>query len=270
MHHHLDHDDGFSYIDHEQGSSLFEHQTVDDLWTQPTDGLHGDFIQHDDLFHADDPSGLGVIADSQTLLGDAGELHYLHFDPTHTAPGIIGDPGHDMTYWHHQSYNTTCAIASQESVLDSFELHVPEYTLRMEAMLHGWYTLHGGTPLEHTGDLLAFHGIPIERHFGGTTTELADRLSHGQKIIVGINAEQIWFHGTPDAPLSAYPGIPGQGPDHAVEVIGVDNTDPRHPAVILNDSGIPDGRGIVVPIDIFEQAWATSDHFLVAAHSTTQ
>lgn len=218
---------------------------------------------HDDGTHSHHLFDHSSLSGDQTL-GSVVETQYPHFNPSYTGPGIIGDPAHDLTHWHCQLHNNTCAVASQEFILESFGLHISEDALCHEATAHGWYTTHGGTPIAHVGDLLAYHGIPIERHSGATMTELADKLNHDQKVIVGINAEDIWYHGSPNDPLAHYPGIPGQKPDHAVEVIGINNADPSHPYVILNDPGIPDGQGIAIPMDVFENAWATSQHFMMA------
>ena len=43
--------------------------------------------------------------------------------------------------------------------------------------------------------------------------------------------------------------------NHAVQVIGIDYSNPDEPMVILNDSGTPDGCGEMVPLDTFLDAW---------------
>ncbi len=268
MDHHFDHHDDLGGADLHHHDDPFVHHDPypTELYQSTSEEIGADLMHHPiDLLHAEEsthyPFG-DIVGDFS--LGNIEETHYPHFIPGYTGPGIIGDPGQDMAYWHHQLHDHSCAVASQDFVLESFGLHIPEDILCLEAMIYGWYTDHGGTPEAYVGDLLALHGIPIERHEGATMTELADRLSHGEKIIVGINGEDIWFHGSPNDPLAYYPGIPGQQPDHAVEVVGIDNADPAHPYVILNDPGIPDGQGIAIPMDVFEHAWATSHHFLVA------
>ncbi|MEK8018404.1 MAG: hypothetical protein VSS75_016160 [Candidatus Parabeggiatoa sp.] len=56
---------------------------------------------------------------------------------------------------------------------------------------------------------------------------------------------------------------------HSVEVIGMlyPNNDSEHPKVILNDPGIDNGKGVMIPIEQFEKAWATSDHLIASVHS---
>jgi hypothetical protein len=149
--------------------------------------------------------------------------------------------------------------------LHSLGLPVSEETLRQEAYQHGWYTPGGGTPIEHIGDLLELHGVPVERHEGATLTQLSEQLQQGHEVIVAVNAEDIWNqHPSDNSPLSSYPGIPGQQPDHAVEVIGIDNSNPHGPMVILNDPGHPEGKGLEVPVAQFMEAWSTSGNFLMS------
>ncbi len=189
---------------------------------------------------------------------------YAHFLPGEVIQGIIGNPNLDIATWHMQNNLDTCAIVSQEFIIESLTgRHISEDTLKYTAELHGWYTPGGGTPMEHVGDLLEAFGIHVQREQGASLEEMAERLSQHQKVIVGVNAQDIWYRGTPNDPLASYPGIPGQQADHAVEVIGINDTRPDHPLVILNDPGNPDGRGIEIPIDIFSEAWATSGNYMV-------
>lgn len=37
--------------------------------------------------------------------------------------------------------------------------------------------------------------------------------------------------------------------------------------VVLNDPGIDNGRGIMIPLEQFEQAWASSNHLMASAHN---
>ncbi|MBQ8015501.1 MAG: hypothetical protein IJ264_04865, partial [Clostridia bacterium] len=57
---------------------------------------------------------------------------------------------------------------------------------------------------------------------------------------------------------------PDDGADHAVQVIGIDYSDPDNPMVILNDSGHPDGCGEMVPLDDFVDAWEDSGCQMIA------
>ena len=95
------------------------------------------------------------------------------------------------------------------------------------------------------------------------TINIADFLTHindneecleeGGKVIVAIDADEIW-HGEGGDLFS-----PNATANHAVEVIGIDYTNPEKPMVILNDSGSPNGRGEMVPLDDFLDAWKDSE-----------
>ena len=227
---------------------------------------------HDDLTSADEShhfSGLftdhgdGPEADQGLIAPAPAEGHFGPDQSTH----VLGSPAVDMQYWHHQAFENTCAVVAQESVLESLTgQHFSETSLRDEALAHGWYTASGGTPVNDVGALLAAHGIPVQQESDATLQDIENQLAAGHKVIVGVNGEDIWNDVHPDGgalPVGAYPGIPGQTADHAVEVIGVDTSDLARPMVILNDSGTPDGRGLEVPADVFQEAWSASGDFMV-------
>ena len=62
-----------------------------------------------------------------------------------------------------QIYPDTCAIKSQQLVLEKFGVHLTEEQLRIEAMEHGWYTPGSGTPMVDCGKLLQLHGVPMHQ-----------------------------------------------------------------------------------------------------------
>ena len=53
--------------------------------------------------------------------------------------------------------------------------------------------------------------------------------------------------------------------DTPIQVIGMDVADPNNIQVILNDPGIPNGRGIRHSLDEFEAAWNTGNRFTISA-----
>lgn len=185
--------------------------------------------------------------------------------PSELPSGMIGNPLHDMQCWHEQTHSDTCAIVSQEFILDSLTgQHWSEDALRQDAIDHGWYIPGVGTPFDDVGKLLEEHGVSVKSETNATVNDLAHHLQQGQHVIIGVNAEDIWNAANhPNTSVSNYPGIPGQKADHAVEVIGIDDRDPAHPIVILNDSGTPNGQGERVPLAVFEQAWKASSDLMV-------
>lgn len=189
------------------------------------------------------------------LLGEGYEIGAGTFDPALDAV-IVGDPVHDMGFWHEQQSDDTCAIAAQDFVIESLTgRDVSERELFLEAERNGWYVPGEGTTSADMDRLVASYGIPVEEHALGSIGELETDLAEGDKVIVGVNGEELWQLDPP----GAFPA-----PDHAVEVIGVVDT-PSGEMVVLNDSGTPDGAGEMVPLERFLDAWSTSEDLVVDA-----
>ena len=186
--------------------------------------------------------------------------------PSDINSEMCGVPDDDMEHWHQQAYPDTCAIASQEFILDSVTgVDFSEDELRQQAIDNGWYTPGGGTPLDCMGNLLEANGVDVDKEYGCTLEDLSNKLQGGQKVIVAIDADEIWYQGVDeDDYLSELNGMPGQGVNHAVQVIGIDNSDPNNPTVILNDPGTPDGQGSRIPADQFIDAWADSNSYMIS------
>ena len=96
--------------------------------------------------------------------------------------------------------------------------------------------------------------------FHNSIDDIENCLNNGGKVIVSIDANEIWY-GHDNNIFS-----PASSANHAVEVIGVDRSDPEHPMVILNDSGNPNGRGEMIPLDIFEATWGDGDSQMIACY----
>ncbi|MEH1013119.1 hypothetical protein V6U90_08400 [Micromonospora sp. CPCC 206060] len=184
--------------------------------------------------------------------------------PDHPAGAdVVGDPDTSAGYWHQQEDTTTCAVAAQEFVLDETTgTDRTEADLVQLATEQGWYIPGGGTPMNEVGNLLEHHGVAVDRQDGANLDDLRFALADRDGVIVAVDSDEIW---TPDPadPLEGYPGVPGQGADHAVQVTGLDYRNPDHPMVILNDPGLPEGAGMRVPMDVFWNAWEDSGRFMV-------
>ena len=120
-----------------------------------------------------------------------------------------------------------------------------------------WYDPAEGTSITDIGKILEDLGLEVERTQGMTIAELVQSLSEGEKVICGVNNMILQ-----EPSLAELPGIKA---NHAVEVIGVDYSDPAKPQVILNDPGVENGQGIRHDMDVFLEAWETSDNFAVVA-----
>jgi hypothetical protein len=194
----------------------------------------------------------------------------LQFDPSEGTEEVVG-PIEDLSLWHEQATNYTCAVVSQEFILEALTgQEFTEEQLAQEAMDQGWLSEAGGTPMDDMGKLLELHGIGVERTVDTSLEDLVSELETGNKVMVAVDSDEVWtagqdFFADELADMLDYPGaIPGQGANHAVEVVGVDTSDPDHPMVILNDPGHPQGQGLMMPAEEFIDAWADSGHYMVA------
>jgi peptidase C39-like protein len=189
----------------------------------------------------------------------------INFDSGRDMP-LVGDPGTEMGFWHEQAAPDTCAVVSQEMVLESLTgQDFDESALAAEAEANGWYVPGGGTPTWHMDSLLEAHGVATETHFNTSLDDVAGALDRGDKVLVSLDSGEIWSRGG-DPLLEDMVGdpIPGQGADHAVEVTGIVDTASGR-MVVVNDPGHPEGRGEMVPIEQFQNAWADSGAFAVFA-----
>lgn len=210
----------------------------------------------DDDPYADDP------------IADGSPDPLLPADGTADA-GWIGPPVEGAAeHWHEQERGDTCAVVSQEFILDDFTgIDHSEAELQQIAEANGWYTPGGGTAPDDVGKILEYHGIPVEQQNGATLSQLEQALTERDGVIVGVDSSEMWSPGfDPDEPLDNYPGVPGQGADHAVQVIGLDYSDPARPTAVLNDPGVPDGQATEVPLNAFLEAWEDTGYYLVTAH----
>jgi hypothetical protein len=217
-------------------------------------------------------TNLDNIPDSEAIVQDIdgdGTPDALVAEALGASSEVIGEP-EDTAYWHQQANKDTCAVVSQEFILD--ELTGQDFTeeqLRQEAYENGWYNPGSGTPREFVGNLLEAHGIDVERRSGCTLEDLSEQLAQGQNVIVGLDAGEVLNPGIDDDDLLCeFVGIPEQGANHAVQVIGIDYSDPNNPMVILNDPGHSQGQGFRIPADQFVDAWEDSGNYMV--HTTGQ
>ena len=74
-------------------------------------------------------------------------------------------------------------------------------------------------------------------------------------MIIGLDSDDLY--GTGDSPF-ADDLVAG----HAVVITGIDD---EAGVVYINDPGFPDGAGLEIPLDQFEDAWEDSDNTVVTA-----
>ena len=137
------------------------------------------------------------------------------------ATTIHGDaPANILSDDVRQLYSDTCAIKSQQLILQDFGLNITEDQLRHEAMMNGWY--NGGTSPADVGKLLELHGIGVSQYDNANIFNLVNELSLGHKVIVGVDSGELWEDNVMDKFFE------DSQADHALIVSGVDTSDPNN------------------------------------------
>lgn len=218
---------------------------------------------NDDDFFDDDEDIEELNYDDMEVHTDGVEMQ--NFDPDNYDPdSVIGDPAQNMENWHQQSDASSCAVVAQEFVLENVTgQEFTEEELCEFAMENGWFTpgANGGTLPYDVGNILEASGMTVIQSSNNDINHMAEVLQNGGNVIVGIDANEIW-EGDNDTDFA-----PGMEANHALQVIGIDYSNPDAPMVIVNDSGIQDGCGAMIPLDVFEDAWEDSGFFMVEAYS---
>lgn len=170
----------------------------------------------------------------------------------------LGTPAQDAEIWQQQSTDFTCAVVSQQMILEEFGIEVSEAQLVYDAVTNGWLT-DAGTSIGDLGSLLEHYGIDTHQGVGAGIESLMSELVQGHSVIAAVDADELWNPG------SLFEDLFGaDGADHALVVTGLDLSDPDHPQVYVNDPGDPNGAGKAYPLEQFLDAWADSGNTYVA------
>src|SRR5262245_49836607 len=154
--------------------------------------------------------------DSHLADHPAADVHQQAVGLGTETDAIVGDPAQAEQVWHEQLYPDTCAVVTQEFVLEELTGHPhSEDDLAVIAWEHGWYTPGGGTPMDDVGNLLEYYGVPVEQEHGASLNDIQQALEDGQKVIVGVDSGTIWNQDESGL-LDDFTGVPDQGADHAV------------------------------------------------------
>lgn len=160
--------------------------------------------------------------------------------------------------WHIQDGDNSCAVCAQQFIINEFtNLDVSENTLCVIGEENGWFNPEGGTSPRNVGKLLELFGINTQTNFEGSISDIKATLDQGGRVIVGVDSLVLW-----NRDFGLYPIY---GADHAIEVIGIDDSNPADVQVIINDSGAENGCGRSIPYQQFMNAWTPSGGFMVSA-----
>ena len=162
-----------------------------------------------------------------------------------------------------------CAIRSQQIILRDYGIDVSIDELKQYAINNGWYDSgeNGGTPLGYIGCLLESCNVHCRQDSGCTVYDLVNELSQGHRVIVAVDANELWADRENDTWKQTKEWFTdvfkGETPNHALVVAGVEvnPNDPEDVKVILTDPGTGDLR-IEYELDDFMDAWEDSNCFM--------
>lgn len=247
---------------------------------QADQGINMQFIDQTgngepDIVHLELTDGQGNVLEQQDMAYEEfinmnqmnyssacmGENLAAQFNPDATDPdAVAGTPAEDMEHWEYQGQTGRCAIYAQKFAIEAITgREIPIEELVAVAEENGWFVPgeNEGTVSLNMDKLVEYYGVENEMSFNNDIESLEEALNDGHKVIVSVDSGQIW-KGEENDIFS-----PETTADHAVEVIGIDRTDPENPMVVLNDSGTPNGRGELVPLEVFENAWSAGDSQMI-------
>ncbi len=170
-------------------------------------------------------------------------------------PGIHGDPRADVDYHQVQPGPVDCLPTSVSMVLSEITgTDIPAQELVDLANESGFMTEDGMAPVDAV-TLLEHYGVEAEVA-SGTVDDLRAALDAGDPVIIGLDSADLYSGG-------GGPFDPGMESGHAVVITGIDDGPPAY--VYINDPGFPDGAGVEIPLELFEDAWEDSDNTMVVA-----
>lgn len=176
------------------------------------------------------------------------------FDETAHNPAL----SLDIQQYHAQPADGLCVPYSLIGIAEQFVgYEIPESEFVAVAEANGLIQYNGdgtwsGMTLEDARSLLDLYGIPSHVQEGDIMT-LIQNLEAGNKIVLAVDSDEIWYPGDSI-------GLTENQADHAIQLIGIDTSDPNNPQAIVNDPGNPDGQAWTVPLGLLEEAWADSHY----------
>lgn len=170
--------------------------------------------------------------------------------------GVHGDPMEDIEYHQAQVGPNDCLPTSVAMVLT--EVLGDEVPQSEVVDLANELGLLGPTGMSVEG------GVALLEHWDvdatvetGSMDDLRAMLDAEKPVIIGLDSDDLYGQG--DAPFSD-DFVAG----HAVVITGIDD---EQGLVYINDPGFPDGAGVAIPIEQFEDAWTDADHTMIAVET---
>jgi len=238
---------------------VFEAEFNDNQFVNELTGFHEENIFHlgdrfDDLLHSnqENQKTSNLIDIDMKTYGEERNYRLDNFD-------------HNIF----QGQTNACAVKSQEIILRDYGIVVPQEELEKFAEANGWYIPAEGTPVCCVGNILEAYGVQVNQTEGNTVFDLVNELSRGHRVIVGVDANELWAKNWMEKKWEQFKDrFDPHGANHALIVAGVEvnPNDMNDIKVILTDPGKGDLR-IAYTLEEFHDAWADSNFMMV---STTQ
>lgn len=181
---------------------------------------------------------------------------------------VYGEAGENITdpIFIQQPDDHSCALRSQQIVLRDFGIDIPFDKLEQIALDNGVYT-NEGTYTYDIGKVLELAGVGMHQVTGSTMYDLMNELAQGHRVIVSVDAYELWNNDAPYGRLrNWFDDVFGsQGGNHALIVAGIEvnPNDVNDIKVVLTDPGAGHLR-IEYPSGQFMDAWRDSNCFMAA------
>lgn len=179
--------------------------------------------------------------------------------------GESGENIYDPIYIR-QPDDHSCALRSQQIVLRDFGIDIPFNDLEKIALDAGVYT-NQGTYTYDIGKVLEIAGVGMHQVPGSTIYDLANELIQGHRVIVSVDAHELWDNDSMKGKLKNWVNdvLGEQGGNHALIVAGIEVNPANHHdvKVVLTDPGAGHLR-VEYPLDQFMDAWQDSNCFMAA------
>lgn len=175
------------------------------------------------------------------------------------SPGNVwGTPSDGGAYSPEvQQHGNSCVWNAQYEVMKDYGFTGTADDVVMDAFIRDWYDPVNGTSPEHMSSALEAFGVKCDVYENGNIYDLLAAVKDGKKVIVSVDSGELWADNKISKVAEWFEDVFGgnRGADHALVVSGFDNSDPKHPTVVLTDTGT--GQAAVsYPVKQFANAWA--------------
>ena len=154
-----------------------------------------------------------------------------------------------------KQYGNSCVWSSEYQVMKDYGFTGSEEDVIRFATEQGWYNPESGTQAMHMGKALEAFGVPCKVYHGASVNDLLAEVMKGKKVLVTLDADELWAESVAGKALHGFLDILGlHGANHALAVVGFDNTDPQNPMIIVTDTGTGQAAKSY-PVKHFVAAW---------------